>query len=247
MDLRPYVENIQNQLLTAAEAGPDDARELAQRLLAPLDAAMRLTLQDALAAAAEEITCELAPGSVELRLRGGELEFAVTAPPTEAGDGSDQDDDDAVARGRLRRAATTARVSRINLRMPENLKARVERAASGEGLSVNSWLVRAAASSALDRGDATRRPVQNVTREHAAIHGMGALTERELLEGTAMSTFQTPQPISVTVELGVGEIRIQATDRTDTVVEVRPSNSARKSDVSAARANARRVRAAAIC
>jgi len=160
MDLRPYVENIQNQLLTAADAGPDDARDLAQRLLAPLDAAMRLTLQDALAAAAEEITCELAPGSVELRLRGGELEFAVTAPPAEAaGDGADDDDTpspESVARD-------DGAVSRINLRLPENLKARVERAASGEGLSVNTWLVRAA-TSALERGDSARRPVQNVSR-----------------------------------------------------------------------------------
>ena len=49
-----------------------------------------------------------------------------------------------------------------------------------------------------------------------------------------MSTFDTPEPISVTVELGVGDIRIVASDRTDTVVEVRPSNGAKKSDVTAA-------------
>ena len=41
-------------------------------------------------------------------------------------------------------------VSRINLRMPDQLKARIEQAAASEGLSVNSWLVRAA-SSALER------------------------------------------------------------------------------------------------
>ena len=68
MELGRYVENIQQQLIVAAEAGGDDARALAQRLLAPLDAAIRLTLQDALAVAAEQITCELAPGSVELRV-----------------------------------------------------------------------------------------------------------------------------------------------------------------------------------
>src|SRR4029079_17743287 len=95
MDLRPYVENIQNQVVVAAEAVSDDTRAVAQRLLAPLDAAIRLTLQDALVAAAEEITCELAPGSVELRLRGGELEFAVTSPPVDAtGVGMDDDGDD---------------------------------------------------------------------------------------------------------------------------------------------------------
>jgi hypothetical protein len=49
-----------------------------------------------------------------------------------------------------------------------------------------------------------------------------------------MPAFNTPEPISVTVEIGVGDIRIVATDRTDTVVEVRPRDSAKKGDVSAA-------------
>ena len=47
-------------------------------------------------------------------------------------------------------------MSRINLRMPDHLKARIEQAAVGDGLSVNAWLVRAAAAG-LDRNDATRR------------------------------------------------------------------------------------------
>jgi DUF4097 and DUF4098 domain-containing protein YvlB len=49
-----------------------------------------------------------------------------------------------------------------------------------------------------------------------------------------MPTFNTPQPISVTVELGVGDVRIVASDRTDTEVLVRPSDPANKSDVTAA-------------
>ena len=49
-----------------------------------------------------------------------------------------------------------------------------------------------------------------------------------------MRTFDTPEPISVTVELGVGDLRIVASDRTDTMVEVRPSDAAKKADVTAA-------------
>lgn len=49
-----------------------------------------------------------------------------------------------------------------------------------------------------------------------------------------MPTFDTPEPISVIVELGVGDIRIVASDRTDTVVEVRPSDPGKKGDVTAA-------------
>src|SRR5437899_11983544 len=83
MDLRLYVDNIHRQLVVAAEAGGDDARALAERLVAPLEAAIRLTLQDVLAAAAGEITTELAPGSVELRLRRRDPQFVLTPPPAD--------------------------------------------------------------------------------------------------------------------------------------------------------------------
>ena len=49
-----------------------------------------------------------------------------------------------------------------------------------------------------------------------------------------MPNYETPEPISVTLELGVGHVRIAASDRTDTVVEVRPSDEADESDVKAA-------------
>src|ERR1700757_2071297 len=83
MDLTPYVSRLSAELAVAAEAGGEDARALAERLIAPLDSAVRLTLLEALSAAADEITRDLAPGSVELRLRGSEPNFVVTAPPAE--------------------------------------------------------------------------------------------------------------------------------------------------------------------
>ena len=49
-----------------------------------------------------------------------------------------------------------------------------------------------------------------------------------------MPTFDTPEPISVSLEVGVGDIRIVAGDRTDTIVEVRPTDPAKKGDVNAA-------------
>src|SRR6266436_4793926 len=119
MDLRLYVDNIHHQLAVAAEAGGDEARALAERLVAPLDAAIRLTLQDVLAAAAEEITCELAPGSVELRLRGRDPEFVVTPPPV------DPSVDDLPEGDPYPVGADEGSMSRINLRMPDQLKARI--------------------------------------------------------------------------------------------------------------------------
>ena len=143
MDLRPYVENIQRQLEAAAETGGDEARALAERLVAPLDSAIRLALQDALTAAAEEITVDLAPGSVELRLRGRDIEFVVTTAPAETPAANSFD---MGAMPPSSDEGDEGGMSRINLRLPEQLKVRIERAASGESLSVNAWLVRAAAA-----------------------------------------------------------------------------------------------------
>jgi hypothetical protein len=49
-----------------------------------------------------------------------------------------------------------------------------------------------------------------------------------------MPTFDTPQPVTVAIEVGVGHLRIEAADRTDTVVEVRPKDPTKKGDVAAA-------------
>jgi hypothetical protein len=150
MNLDSHVAQLHEQLALAAEAGGDEARALAQRLTAPLDSAVRLMLLDALSAAAAEITRELAPGSVELRLRGGEPEFAVIAgEPAEPSEPA----------GELPPAPAAdaeGSVSRINLRLPDRLKAQVEAAADREGLSTNAWLVRAV-SAAVERGDAGAR------------------------------------------------------------------------------------------
>jgi len=151
MDLAPYVDYLHRQLVAAAGAGGDDARFLAELLAAPLDAAARLTLHDALAAAAEEITCELAPGSVELRLRGRDPEFVVTLPPAEPADA-----DAGTPAADWPTTPDDGAIARINVRMPDQLKTRVEQAAAAERLSVNAWLVRAAAT-ALERTDVRPR------------------------------------------------------------------------------------------
>ncbi|WP_327113026.1 DUF4097 domain-containing protein [Nocardia sp. NBC_01730] len=50
-----------------------------------------------------------------------------------------------------------------------------------------------------------------------------------------MSTFDTPEPIIVTLDLSVANVRFVASERTDTVVEVRPTNENESSDVKAAK------------
>lgn len=154
MELTQYVQNLRRELRTAAEVGGEDARALADRLLPPLDAAVRLTLLEALFAAAEEISAEIAPGSVDVRLRGGTAAFVVTPPPAPA--------DEAPAgpvEVRLPVAeGDDAAMVRINLRLPSNLKALIEEAATAGGLSVNAWIVRATAAGLANEGRGTARP-----------------------------------------------------------------------------------------
>ena len=50
----------------------------------------------------------------------------------------------------------------------------------------------------------------------------------------AMPKFDTLEPISVTIAIGVGDVRIAASDRSNTVVVVSPSDSSKASDVTAA-------------
>ncbi|MDQ0372840.1 histidine kinase [Cellulomonas humilata] len=137
MDLGTYVNDLQRQLLDSAENGTDDTRAVAERLVAGLDSAARLVLLDVLSAAVGEITRDLAPGSVDLRLRGREVEFVVTQASTEA-----ESDDEPTTSVDLDDVST----SRTTLRLPDALKAKVDEAAVADGLSVNTWLVRAVAA-----------------------------------------------------------------------------------------------------
>ena len=148
MDLTPYVEKLRGDLAVAADAAGEDARALAERLTAPLESSIRLMLLDALSAAADDITRELAPGSVELRLRGGEPEFAVTPAPAEA--------EAEASSPPLLPDGDEAATARINLRAPEQLKTAVEQAAARERLSVNAWAVRALAAAAAGDDPAQR-------------------------------------------------------------------------------------------
>jgi hypothetical protein len=150
MDLTPLVDQLRRELRLAGEAGGDDARAVAERLTSTLESSVRLALLSALAAAAEEITGQLAPGSVDLRLRGDDLGFVVTpAPPAPDDRAADGEPGHGPAATTETDDATTAR---ITLRLPDSLKARVDEAAARAGTSVNTWLVRALSDAVADAG-----------------------------------------------------------------------------------------------
>ncbi len=179
MELERYVDDLREQLAVAAEAGGEEARVLAQRLTAPLGSAVRLMLLDVLTIAAAEITRELAPGSVEVRLHGVDPEFVVTAPPADADKAAEDVMGETLSSGQAWTGSSFASsgtgedaVSRVNLRLPEQLKSRVEAAADGEGLSINGWLVRAAAA-AVQRAESGSRNEHGTPRGGQRYTGWG--------------------------------------------------------------------------
>jgi hypothetical protein len=158
MDLEHYVASLRSQLVAATEAGGEGTRLVAEQLSTALEPAARLVLLELLSDAAGEVTRELAPGSVEVRLRGREPELVVSRADAgrsraEPGSGPAPPSAPLVAADGLDDTAT----SRTTLRLPDSLKARVERAASSSGLSVNAWLVQAIAAALEPRNEPVGR------------------------------------------------------------------------------------------
>lgn len=134
MELSPHLAALRSDLAAAAAVGGDEVSRAADLLSDALEPALRLVLMDLLSEAADELAGQLPGASVELRLRGREPQLVATvaqATPPPAPEPAGED------------------AARLTLRLPEALKLRAESAAAADGLSTNSWLVRAV-QSALD-------------------------------------------------------------------------------------------------
>jgi HicB family len=137
MEMARFVEALEADLAAVAAVGDEQTRAVADRVLQAIRGSAGLRLLDALGEAALEISAQLPEGHIEVRLVGQEPALVYVgeeaAPPEPA--------------------AEDGLTARITLRLPETLKASIEVHASREGISVNSWIVRA-----LSRG--TAGPVQ---------------------------------------------------------------------------------------
>ncbi|GAB3530981.1 toxin-antitoxin system HicB family antitoxin [Arthrobacter tecti] len=139
MDISRHVQELQDQLVDATELAGEQATDIARNLTRSLDASLRLVILEALSDAAAEITAELAPGSVDVRLRGRDPEFVVTPL-------MQNDTTEVSTMPEAADYTVDGQTTRTTLRLPENLKSKAEAAATREGLSFNTWLVRAVAS-----------------------------------------------------------------------------------------------------
>lgn len=127
MELSRLISALKADLTAVADVGDDTAADAASRLVVALQASIGLRFLDALSEAALEVTGQLPEGRIEVRLSGHdpELVYVGEAPEPAAA------------------AADEAYSARITLRLPEGLKVALEKAAASEGVSVNTWIVRA--------------------------------------------------------------------------------------------------------
>jgi predicted HicB family RNase H-like nuclease len=135
MKMSLVVDGLRSDVIAVGDLGDDAVAELAERIAAVLARSAPARILDLLSDAATEVSAELPEGRVELRVAGDDVQFSyVEDQPVSGGDGE----------GELS--------ARITLRLSEALKARVEEGAARQGVSVNSYIVRA-----LERGASTNR------------------------------------------------------------------------------------------
>jgi hypothetical protein len=148
MDIGRYVAQLREDLAAAAAPGDEQTQRTAALLGAAVEPAARLALLNALADLAAEVTAALGDRTVEVRLDGRDVRVAVSPdpvgeqappPPPPRAPGMDTGD-----------------ISRITLRLVEQIKGQAEQAAAAQGVSLNAWLAQAVQGALSGQG--RRRP-----------------------------------------------------------------------------------------
>jgi Ribbon-helix-helix protein, copG family len=154
MDLSPYIESVRGGVVNASSLADEQTQHVAERLGTAIESSTRLALIQALSDAAGDISAELAPSSVELRMVGSDPEFVVSVQTGEAEPTLLMPEREPVSEESAEPSTTGAEdepVARITLRLPQSVKARVDEMASSEGISTNAWLIRAVMDALADR------------------------------------------------------------------------------------------------
>ncbi len=140
MDVSQYVTALREDLTAAAAAGDEQARRTAALLGAAVEPAARLAIMNALADLAAEVTAALGDRVVEVRLDGREVRVAVSDPVNEP---EREPEDRGSTTPPFMRGGPGEDLSRITLRLVEQIKSQAEQAASQQGMSLNSWVSQA--------------------------------------------------------------------------------------------------------
>ncbi|MHA6626010.1 toxin-antitoxin system HicB family antitoxin [Pseudonocardia sichuanensis] len=137
MDLNQYVRQLREDLASAAAAGDEQTQRTAALLGAAIEPAARLAIMNALSDLAAEVTATLGDRVVEVRLDGRDVRVAVSRD-----EGSEPGPDPEPPFGGFG-GADTGDISRITLRLVEQIKSQAEQAAAAQGVSLNSWVAQA--------------------------------------------------------------------------------------------------------
>lgn len=136
MDLTPYVTALREDLISAAAAGDEQTQRTAALLAAAIEPAARLAVMNALSDLAAEVTEELGGDRVvEVRLNGRQVRVAVSEP-TRPGPPDEPPPPPPPT-------ADVGDISRITLRLVDQIKNRAEQAAMAQGMSLNAWIAQA--------------------------------------------------------------------------------------------------------
>jgi HicB-like protein involved in pilus formation len=156
MDLTPYLASLREDLNTTASAGDEHTRRAAAVLAAALEPSARLALMNALSDLAAEVTASLDDAVVEVRLDGRDVQVVVTL----TGDGSQED-----ASPPPPPMDETGDMSRMTLRLFEQIKAKAEAAAAAQGVSLNAFVQQAVQSALHGDKEALREAKQQWKRQ----------------------------------------------------------------------------------
>jgi hypothetical protein len=138
MKMSLVVDGLRSDVVAVGELGDETVAEVAERIADLLGRSVPGRILDVLSDAAAELTATLPDGRVDIRVAGDDVDLTyvedgpgpTVAPPRESDEQS----------------------ARISLRLGEGLKSRIEDGAAAEGVSVNTFIVRA-----LERGTSSNR------------------------------------------------------------------------------------------
>ncbi|MGH3492414.1 MAG: toxin-antitoxin system HicB family antitoxin [Sciscionella sp.] len=183
MDLNSYITSLRNDLgtVTSSMAAGDEASARAVTMLAAaLEPAARLTLMSAMSDLAAEVTAQLEWHVVDVRLDGRDVRVVVTdtaSGSTSSPSGSDPTEPPPAQEGPL---DSSGDISRITVRLFEELKGKAEHAASAQGMSLNSFVQQAVAGALQNKTRARQRWSSSAAEDHAAA---GEATDGQRIRG----------------------------------------------------------------
>jgi hypothetical protein len=163
MDLSKYVTQLREDLASAAAAGDEQTRNTAALLGSAIEPAARLAIMTALSDLAAEVTTALDDREVTVRLDGRDVRVAVTGDHPADGP-ADEDEPEFGQRkggfpggfGGFAAGMDSGDISRITLRLVDQIKSQAEQAAAARGQSLNSWVAQAV-QDALSGNDPRKR------------------------------------------------------------------------------------------